>query len=371
MSRTLRGFALVALLTAPLLAACGGEDDAAGNGAAPDERAVPVTFVEVEAERVEVVERALGSVEAVSTPRIAAEVSARVQHLHVDSGDSVGEGDLLAELDSEDFEIERDRADAEIGRLEARIENQQRTVEREERLHEQGHTPEATLDEARTELTALQQELASARSDLRTAERNIERTEVLAPFDGIVDERHVSESDFIQTGEPLFTLAATERLRVLIPFPETTAQQIEPGQEVRLSTPLATGNSLTGEIAHLRPLVGEDSRAVRAIVEIENPGNWRPGASVNAELLVEERENIVLPNQAVVRRPDGEVVYLLEDDRAVEQPVEVGRRTRAWLEILEGVSAGDPVIVDGASFLTDGAAVRAEPLEDAPDPQED
>lgn len=164
---------LAAALAMPLLlaAGCGGEGADAEEGA--PERVVSVTVVEAQAQLVEIVESALGTVRTIAAPDVSAEVSARVERLHADTGDSVAAGDLLAELDDQDFVIERDRAAAEIERIEARIENQERVVWRQERLSEQGHAAEVSVEEAVTELRALRAELATHRASYAVAEEEL------------------------------------------------------------------------------------------------------------------------------------------------------------------------------------------------------
>ena len=97
---------------------------------------------------------------------------------------------------------------------------------------------------------------------------------------------------------------------------------------------------------------------VEVIVEVENPGGWRPGASVDGEVVLEVRRSVVVPPLAVVRRPSGVVVYELVDGVAQERVVRLGVQRADFIEVLEGLEAGATVAVDGASYLTDGAPVR-------------
>ena len=94
-------------------------------------------------------------------------------------------------------------------------------------------------------------------------------------------------------------------------------------------------------------------------MDINNPGSWRPGASVNGTVIIAEHPGAVtVPEQSVVRRPAGEVVYVIEQGRARQRVVRTGQRKEGRIEILEGVTVGDILAVDGAGFLTDGARVQ-------------
>lgn len=323
-------------------------------------RAVAVTFVEAEPSAIEDVERTLATVEAKWSARIAAEVAATVETILVDAGDRVEPGMLLATLDSRDFEIEVARASANVRRLDTRIASTERDVARQRQLAERGHVSDAALDAAEAELAALREELEAARSELDRAQRNLERSSIRAPHGGTVAERLVSEGDYVTAGTVILEIPRADRLQVRIPVPEAAAQRLELGMPVRLST-VAAGNGVTAEITQIQPRVTESSRTVTVVAEIDNPGGWRPGSSVNAEIVTETRRAIALPPTSVVRRAAGNVVYVIEDGIARERPVSLGRRTSHWVEITEGVSAGDRVVVDGAGFMGDGTSVDARP----------
>ena len=108
----------------------------------------------------------------------------------------------------------------------------------------------------------------------------------------------------------------------------------------------------------MRPTVGSTNRAFDAVVEVKNPGGWKPGASVNGAVMVEEHpEAVVVPEISVVLRPAGKVVYVIDNGKAVQHIVTTGVTQNGQVEILPGLKAGETVAVDGAGFLTDKAAV--------------
>ena len=112
-------------------------------------------------------------------------------------------------------------------------------------------------------------------------------------------------------------------------------------------------------IAEIKPTVGANNRALDAIVKFRGEGNlFRGGGTVNARIVTQMREGaLMVPEQAVVLRPAGKVVYALREGVAEQRIVETGLKQDGQYEILKGVRAGDTVAVDGAGFLTNGAAV--------------
>ncbi len=329
-------------------------------------RRVAVTYVEAVPQRIEDIERTLATVEAKWSASIAAEVAATVETIAVDAGDRVERGMLLATLDSRDLEIEVARASANVRRLETTIASRERDVERQRQLAERGHVSESALEAVESELGALRQELEVAQSELQRAERNLERAQILAPHAGTVARRRVSEGDYVTAGTVILEIPRADRLQVRIPVPETVAERLEPAMPVRLSTVASHGN-IAAEITQIEPQVSPTSRTVTVIAEIDNPGGWRPGNSVNAEIVLDTRSAIALPPRSVVRRPAGNVVFVVKEGEAHERVVSLGQRTREWIEIVDGIEPGDRVIVDGAGFMSDGAAVNARPHDAQPE----
>jgi RND family efflux transporter MFP subunit len=286
-------------------------------------------------------------------------VAGRVLRLHVDQGERVRAGQLLAELEGGDYRLARDRAQAEIARLETLIENQRRQVARNRELLEENFIAQSMLDDEEAQLRALERQLEGARAEHERAERDIARTRIASPVDGTVEERRASPGEWVAVGAPLFRISTDEVLRAHLPFPERVATRLRAGLTVELSSPAAPEQRVAGTITELRPSIGTASRAVTVIAEFRNPGGWRPGGSVTGTVNIEERGGAVLvPELSVVQRPAGYVVYVIQDGKAEQRVVRPGQRQNGRVEILEGLRDGERVVTDGAGFLTDGAPVR-------------
>ena len=329
------------------------------------ERAVTATWVEASQEEIREVRETVGSLEALARPLRASEIGGTVSAIHVDEGDAVERGELLAEIEREDYIDDRDAAAAEVARLTALVGVQERNVRRARELHADDHISEDELDNTEAELEAQEEQLNAALAQLRRAERDLERTRIRAGIDGRVDERRVSEGDYVTSGEAVFELLDPERLRVRLPVSETLAPRLDPGTELVVRSRSGAAEPVSASVGELRPGIREGTRTVHLIAEVTNPGGWRPGASAEAEVVLDEREGVVVPAQGVVRRPAGHTVYVLEEgaERVEARTVTVGTRFGDRAEIAEGLEAGERIIVDGSGFLTDGALVDATPLE--------
>ena len=341
------------IFIAAAMAGCGGKD---AKDASAFVRKTPVTVAKAVSRRVDAVETTVGRLESTSMPALAAETSGRVVRLLVDGGSVVKQGQVLAELDGEPQRLAVASARASVERLEALLANQQRTVGRYQELRSKA-VSESMLEEAIAQQSARQAELNDARARLAEAEYRLDRTRVRSPVDAIVERRLISVGDFVTPGTPIVTIVGRDRMRAVLPFPERLSGQLRPGLPVTLDQPARPGAPITGTITEVRPMVGTNNRAVEALVDLPPGSDWPPGGTLSARVVLASRDGVVVPAASVVRRPAGDVVYVLTGDKVAERKVTVGIRDASSAEILAGVSAGETVIVSGAGFLTDGALV--------------
>jgi RND family efflux transporter MFP subunit len=317
-----------------------------------------VTVATATRERVDAVETTVGRIEATASPALAAETSGRVVRLLVDGGSVVRQGQVLAELDGEPQRLAVASAQASVERLEALLANQQRTVNRYQELRSKA-VSESMLEEALAQQSARQAELNDARARLAEARYRLDRTLIKSPTSAVVERRLISVGDFVSPGTPIVTIVGTDHLRAVLPFPERLSGQLEPGLAVTLDQPARPGATVTGTVTEVRPMVGTNNRAVEALVDLPPGSDWPPGGSITARIVLASREGVVVPAASVVRRPAGDVVYVVSGDKVAERRVTVGIRDAERAEILSGVEPGENVVLSGAGFLTDGALVAA------------
>lgn len=343
----------IMLLSALVLTACGKKPDEAKS--APS--GTPVTVAQAATRTVELLEETVGSLESLADPQISAEVQGKVLQVLVVVGSEVKAGQALAVLDAQDASLTRQAAQADVRRVEVLNANQARQLERLKQLRQQNFISQAALDDAVAQASATQDQLAAARAQLALAERNVGKTNVMSPVDGRVEKQIVSPGQFVKVGDPMFQVVTAKKLRARLPFPESMADTIKRGMTVRLTSP-ATPDKLTDKIDEIRPMAGSSNRAFDAFVTFDNPGAWKPGATVNGSVVLGEHRNaVVVPEQSVVLRPAGQVVYVVQGGKAVQRAVEPGAKQNGMVEILKGLNDGESVVVDGASFLTDQAAI--------------
>lgn len=329
------------LVAALLLSGCAKKPEEQKKAGPP---AAIITVTQAQSRIMQVLEQSVGEADSSTAPRVGAEVAGRIIKVHVEIGDPVKKGQLLAEIDATDFS-------ADATRLAAQATSQRKLTERYRELARKDFISPSLLEGYEA------QNVATREQYIRAA-KNLSRTRIVSPVDGRVDNRMVSVGDWIDLGKPVFQLSTSENLRIRLPFPETAAQRIKVGQVVKLSTPTAPDATVIGKIEQVRPVVGSTNRAFDAVVDVKNPGGWKPGASVNGAVVVEEHaEAVTVPEVSVVLRPAGKVVYVIDNDKAMQHVVTTGVTQNGQVEILQGLNAGETVAVDGAGFLTDKAVV--------------
>lgn len=345
--------ALVLGAAIALLAGCGAEE------VAPAQRGTPITAQLPEVRAVATVENSVGVITSPELPLVKAEATGRVVELLVDAGSTVTVGQALARLDDEVQQLGLRSAEASLKRAEVQRDNALKSLARLDDLIKTGAVSQGALDDARAAADAAAAQVNEARAALEQARWGQRMTAIVSPIAGVVQQRRVAVGDLVRIGDPVIEIAAASALRAVLPFPETFLGRIQIGQRVQLTLPERPGQIVEGHIDELRPIVGRDNRAIEAIVAFANPGDWKPGASIVGEVVIDARpEALTVPVESLVLRPAGELVYVVDGGVVKATPVTVGVRTAGYAEILTGLSAGQTVAVKGAGFLTDGAPVE-------------
>jgi RND family efflux transporter MFP subunit len=362
----MKGLLAAGVVAALLVAGCSDSKSDAKKAAGPPP--TPVTAATTEVRAIELTEDTVGSLEHFIDPKVGAEVAGRVVSVAGFVGKKVKRGDRLAEIDPVDLEIQNRADTAEVARLETLVANQERIVANQQKLVEKAYISQNAVDDSIAQRNALAEQLKSARARLDANRNALRKTKVVAPIDGEVEVQIVAAGDYVKVGDPLFQLVGTSRVHAHLPFPESAGPRLRIGQPVRITSPLVPGVVVQAKIDEIRPSITATTRALDVIVKFESDGKFRGGGTVNAQVVTGRKDAaVVVPEQSVVLRPAGKVVYLIADGKAVQRIVETGIRKDGLTEIVSGLSGGETVAADGAGFLTNNTAVAvAKPRGDRP-----
>ncbi len=199
-----------------------------------------------------------------------------------------------------------------------------------------------------------------ADQELAEAEWRLEKTEVRAPWAGVVTERLAQPGQHVRPGDQLFTVADFAPLVARIYLPEKDVLSLEEGRAVELSLKADESIVFPGRIRQISPVVDTATGTVKVTVEATRvPPSVRPGAFVAVDVVREAHPAaLVLPREAVVRELQKAFVFVAEDGTAAKRAVTLGLEEDGKVEITSGVGAGEAVIVAGQGGLKDGSAVE-------------
>lgn len=326
----------------------------APDGAAPEGMpqggfATPVEAVQVEVDRVELKVPAIGSLLSYESVILSPEIAGRLDAFLVEEGKPVTKGTPIARLDQSVYRAELARATASLELSKANVERFQQMQQRDV-----------------ASVQAVQQAEAALRAnvaDIALAQAQLAKTEISAPFDGILGLRQVSVGDYLDAGDPMINLEQVDPLKVDFRIPETYFSIAKVGQTLAMAVDALPGETFEGKIYAIDPLIDREGRSILLRATVPNDDDrLRPGLFVSIELIYDARESAVLvPEQAIMPIGNGIFVFKVVDGKAVQTPVELGIRDAGRVEVTKGLAAGDTVVTAGQLKLMDGAAVAPQP----------
>ncbi len=283
---------------------------------------------------------------------VAAEVPGTVQALAVREGQRVAAGQTLADIDGESLTQRVDEAQAIAGQRRAQLDRADKLLARQSITQEQYLDAKAAHQVAAARLASLNLDLSKAR--------------VQAPWAGTVARRHVEVGDYVQPGQPLVEMMDLRRLKVVAPAPSREVPLLKLGGAVEVTFESLPGEVFTGRIDHLAVALDSTARTLDVEVEVDNrDGRLRPGMLGKLRIPLRTWQDVVLlPLDALVEMGDGQVVYLFVDGdeakrgRAQRRKVRQGPILGDQVVILEGLQAGEQVIVSGQHQVTHSQTVR-------------
>lgn len=293
--------------------------------------------------------------------RVRAELAGAVLATLADPGTPVAAGQPLARLESTTAEEDVASARAGVRSAETAQAVAARDLQRYERLYEGGAVSPQSVDVQRRAATAAEAAVADARARLASAEQRLSKATVRAPFAGVVSERAASAGDVVQPGTALYTVVDPASLVLEAAVPAAALGRLRPGTAVSFSLSGFPGEQFTGRVARINPAADAATRQVRIEVTVPNPDR-RLVAGLFAEGRVQSdvRTAVTLPRAAVDVRGLRPSVVRVRQGRAERVEVVVGLSDPVTerVEVRQGVAAGDTVLTGAALTTPAGAMVR-------------
>jgi membrane fusion protein (multidrug efflux system) len=303
----------------------------------PSKRAAPVTTFELQPTVFQDQITALGTLRARESVDITTSVAQIVTELKFEDGQTVKKGQVLAVL-KQDAELATEKE------LQATLQDAEREVRRLQNLARQNQVAQMDLDKARTQFEVVQHQIEQTQS--RLADRTI-----VAPFTGVLGMREVSEGALLSPGETLTTLDDVSSMRLDFTIPSAHLGFLHIGQPVTATTQ-AYPQQFKANISAINSRVDPVARAAAARAILANPEQLlRPGLLMEVTIAGPERQVLLAPEESLESRALEHYLWRIEGDKAYRTRVTIGSRRPGWVEIVEGLRAGDVIVRDGVGSL--------------------
>jgi membrane fusion protein (multidrug efflux system) len=289
---------------------------------------------------------AVGSLRSDESVIVRAEQSGRIVALNFKEGQPVQKGQLLVQLDDSVARAELEQSKANQKLAKAKFD---RAVELKERNFISGQAK----DEAENAMRV-------ADATVKLSEARLTKLVINAPFSGTAGLRTASLGDYVKDGQDIVNLEKTDPIKVDFKIPEVFQSKVRVGQLLAVTLDALPGQPFSGNVYAVNPQLDTAGRAVVLRAQMTNKGGLlKPGMFARVRLTLSDTgDAVVVPEQAVAMQGEDQIMYRVVDGRALRTKVEVGQRRDGKAEILEGVGAGDTIVVAGWQRLRDGAAVR-------------
>lgn len=339
-----------------LLAGCGGDKPADGNGdqaavgkdGKPEEKkpdAVPVEVARASRRAIAASYTGTANLEAPGEAQVVAKTSGVMVQLLAEEGDQVRVGQVLARLDG-------DKVRLEVARQKAIVDKLENNYQRSQELAGQKLVSAEASEQ-------IKYDLAAARAVLDLAKLELSYTNIIAPISGVVAERMVKPGNLIGLNAPVFRIVNNSHLEGVLNAPEREMSRLQPGLPLRMRVDAVPGKVFIGKVDRVAPVMDSKTGTFRVVCAFDNAPELRPGMFGRIEVVYDQRRNALTVPRIALLEDEGEpAVYVVQGKLAKRTAVQLGHTTGEYAEIRAGLKEGDRVVTAGKVAIRDGTEVQ-------------
>ncbi|MDT7043120.1 efflux RND transporter periplasmic adaptor subunit [Candidatus Nitronereus thalassa] len=308
-----------------------------------------------------------GTAQAGLEAKLSFKVAGTLQKLFVKVGDKVKQGQVLASLDSQDYQLQVQRAEAALARAKASARSAAADYSRVRALYENRNASRNDLDQARAAAESSQAEVSSSAKDLELARLQLDYTRLSAPAACYVASVPVEVNENVQAGKIIMEVVCGSRLEVEVGIPEVFIARVKRGSAVTVTFDAIPGLQFPALVTKVGVASGQTGTTFPVTVQLQQavPG-FRSGLAAEVTFRFEGRKGearILVPPVAVGEDPEGRYVYVLDElndgiGRVKRTPVVIGELSPEGLEIIDGLQDGARIVTAGVRRIHDGQRVR-------------
>jgi membrane fusion protein (multidrug efflux system) len=266
-------------------------------------------------------------------------------------GDKVSRGTVIIRLEDKAY---RNTTDIEGERLNLEISEQE--YEKQKALFEKGGVTQR-------ELVNAERKLVSSRITYENAQINLDKMSIEAPIEGVITSLpYYSQGVRVQQGVEMVSIMNYDQMILNVTLPASSFGRVKAGQPTYITSYSSAEDTVTGTISQLSPALDVATRSFKGRIKVQNRDDLlRPGMFVNAGIVVEQRDStLAVPPNVVLSQMGGKFVYVLDGESARKRIVQTGLESKDRIEIVDGLEAGEQVVVKGFETLRDGSKVKVE-----------
>lgn len=321
----------------------------------------PVLFIEMLDVSQQVHERFAGSIQPRYQVALGFRVAGRIATRHVEIGDRVRQGDLLATLEPSDQQNQLRARQAELNKAKATWQQLSAEQQRYQQLIERGVGAQALLDQMSSDLQTQGAILSQARNALQQANDHVSYTRLLAEFDGVVTDWHGEVGQVVATGHPVVSLARPESREAVVDLPLELIAALDQGTKIQVISQLNPQAFVAAHVRQLSPQIDPATRTQRVRLTLDSaPDSFRLGSTVSVEISSAAALFRVLPGSAVLERDGRAQVWVIDPQSATlsSRDVTILARNGTSLRVQGELRDGDKVVIAGVNGLKEGQRIR-------------
>jgi RND family efflux transporter MFP subunit len=306
-----------------------------------------------------------GNIQPFIEAPIYARTTGYLKRWHVDIGERVKAGQLLAEIDTPEIDDQLQQARADFATAQANYQLAEKTAVRWRELLQTDSVAKQETDEKLSDAQAKKAVLDGARFNVSRLEKLQAFKRIYAPFAGVITSRNTDVGALIDagsggTGRELFHVASIDKLRVYVNVPQAYSRETVPGTPAELTLGEFPDRRFPGKVVRTSNAIDATTRTMLTEVDLDNPkGELMPGAYAQVHIkALSSRPALVLPINTLLFRPDGTQVALVQNDKVTLSKIVIGRDFGTEVEVVSGLDANALVIVNPSDSLTAGTPVR-------------
>ncbi len=285
-----------------------------------------------------------GTIQAEESVDLRAEMSGKITRVSFKEGSTVKQGEVLIKINDEELRAQYNRANARL-KLAEEQEYRQKMLLKKEAISQQEYDIVFT-------------ELQSMKAEAELLKAQLSKTEIKAPFNGRIGLRMVSVGDYISPTTNIAKLVKDDKVKITFSIPEKYASSMKPNAEIIFSTD-GNAKKYKANVYALEPSIDENTRTLSIRAIADNDGNLVPGSFCKVELEMSEIKNAILvPNESLIPILKGKKVFISKNNKASEVIVKTGVRSDRFVQITEGLKAGDTLITSGIMSIKEGSNLK-------------